>query len=77
MKRNARSITSCKDGTDASGTVPVEMVIGRAGRVTSATVQSGPQRGTPVGSCIERKVRAFRFPQFSGDPMRIVMPFAL
>lgn len=65
VKRNARSITTCKEGTDASGTV------------TSATVKSGPQKGTPVGSCIERKVRAFRFPQFSGDPMRIVMPFAL
>lgn len=77
VKRNARSITTCKEGTDASGTVPVELVIGRAGRVTSATVKSGPQKGTPVGSCIERKVRAFRFPQFSGDPMRIVMPFAL
>lgn len=77
VKRNARTITTCKEGTDASGTVPVEMVIGRAGRVTSAKVKSGPQKGTPVGSCIERKVRAFRFPQFSGDPMRVVMPFAL
>ncbi len=77
VKRNARSITTCKNGTDASGTVPVELVIGRAGRVTSAKVKSGPQKGTSVGACIERKVRAFRFPQFSGDPMRIVMPFAL
>ncbi len=77
VKRNARTITTCKEGTDASGTVPVEMTIGRAGRVTSAKVKSGPHRGTPVGSCVERKVRAFRFPQFSGDPMRIVMPFAL
>jgi len=77
VKRNARDIRTCKGGTDASGSVPVEMTISRQGRVTSAKVKSGPQKGTAVGACVERKVRAFRFPQFSGDPMRIVMPFAL
>ncbi len=77
VKRNARTITACKGDSGASGTVPVELVIGRAGRVTSAKVKSGPQKGTEVGACIERKVRAFRFPAFAGDPMRIVMPFAL
>ncbi|MEZ4433003.1 MAG: GYF domain-containing protein [bacterium] len=76
VKRNARSIQTCKAGTDASGTVPVEIVIGRSGRVESATVE-GAHSGTPVGSCVERKVRAFRFPQFSGEPMRIKMPFSL
>lgn len=73
VKRNARSIQTCKAGTDASGTVPVEIVIGRSGRVESATVE-GSHSGTPVGSCVERKVRAFRFPQFSGEPMRIKTP---
>lgn len=76
VKRNAPSIQSCKAGTDASGTVPVEIVIGRSGRVESASVE-GAHSGTPVGSCVERKVRAFRFPQFSGEPMRIKMPFSL
>ena len=76
VKRNARSIQGCKAGSDASGNVIVEMVIGKSGRVTSATTQ-GAHSGTPVGSCVERKVRAFRFPQFSGDSMRIKMPFAL
>ncbi|MCB9554236.1 MAG: AgmX/PglI C-terminal domain-containing protein [Myxococcales bacterium] len=76
VKRSARAVQACKPGADAGGTVPVEMVIGPSGQVTSAKVE-GARAGTAVGACVEGKVRAFRFPQFSGEPMRIKMPFSL
>ncbi|MCA9542183.1 MAG: AgmX/PglI C-terminal domain-containing protein, partial [Myxococcales bacterium] len=76
VKRNARSIQTCKEG-DASGNVMVEMVIGRDGAVSSAKTTTAKFAGTPVGSCVEGKVRTFRFPQFRGDPMRIQIPFGL
>ncbi len=76
VKTNAGSIQSCKDGS-TSGTVMVAMVIAGSGRVSSADVTTSKFKGTPVGRCVEGKVRAFRFPQFRGDAMRINMPFAL
>jgi hypothetical protein len=59
-----------------SGAVKVQMVIEPTGRVSSARPQ-GKYAGTPVGVCVAAKVRSFRFPQFSGDAMRINMPFRL
>jgi hypothetical protein len=74
VTKNAGSIRSCGQG--GGGTVTVSMLIGRSGNVDEAKA-TGAQAGTPVGSCVEGKVRGFRFPQFSGEPMRINMPFAL
>ncbi|MCB9545043.1 MAG: zinc-ribbon domain-containing protein [Myxococcales bacterium] len=78
VKQNAGGIRSCKSqDPSASGTVMVSMVIDRSGSVSSANVPSGPFKGTPVGGCVEQKVKGFRFPQFRGEPMRINMPFGL
>ena len=75
VRANASKISSCKrDGV--TGTVNVMMVIGRNGRVQSAS-PGGEFAGTPAGVCVAAKVRAFRFPEFSGDDMRINMPFRL
>lgn len=78
VKRNAGSVRKCKSqppGT--SGNVMVKMSIGGNGSVKSANVVSGPVKGTAQGNCIERTVKVFRFPQFSGPNMQINMPFAL
>lgn len=75
VRSNASKVSACKRA-GASGTVKVVMVIGRSGRVTSAS-PGGTFAGTPAGVCVAAKVRTFRFPQFSGDPMRINMPFRL
>lgn len=77
VRTNASKISGCKNrDPGASGTIKVVMVIGKSGRVNSAKA-GGPFAGTPVGSCVEGKVRSFRFPQFGGDDMRINMPFRL
>ena len=77
VRSNAGKISGCKNrDPGASGTIKVVMVIGKSGRVNSARA-GGPFKGTPVGSCVEGKVKSFRFPQFGGDDMRINMPFRL
>lgn len=77
VRRNASKIRGCKSkDPNASGNVMVQMVIGKNGRVSSAKSKS-PYAGTPIGSCVEGKVKTFRFPQFSGDAMRINMPFRI
>jgi hypothetical protein len=77
VRRNAGKIGGCKSrDPNASGAIKVQMVINKNGRVGSAKSQ-GKYAGTPIGSCVEGKVKSFRFPQFSGDAMRINMPFRL
>jgi hypothetical protein len=77
VKEGLPSVLACKDRQpDASGNVMVQMTIEGSGRVSSAKAQGGFS-GSPVGNCIERNVRTFRFPQFSGDSMSVNMPFAL
>ena len=57
-------------------TVMVSMTIANDGGVQSATAVA-PVAGTPVGYCVEREVKRFAFPRFSGEKMTINMPFAL
>lgn len=78
VKRNAGGVRKCKaQPPGASGTVTVRMQIAPNGSVSSANIIGGPVKGTAQGNCVERTVKVFRFPQFSGDPMQINMPFAM
>ena len=78
VRRNARNIQRCKsEDADASGTVSVMVVIARSGVVDSARVTGGKFKGTAVGSCVERTVKTYRFPAFSGDPLTVNLPFSL
>lgn len=78
VKRSAGAVRKCKaQPPGASGTVMVKMQIAPNGSVTSAEVAGGPVKGTAQGNCVERTVKAFRFPQFGGDPMQINLPFAM
>ncbi len=78
VKKNASKVRGCKDSEPgASGTIAVSLQIGKSGRVKSARIVTGKFKGSPAGDCVAGKVRAFRFPQFSGPPMRITLPFAL
>lgn len=78
VKQNAGGVAKCKSQPPgSSSTVLVKMQIAGNGNVTGADVAAGPLKGTAQGNCIERTVKVFRFPQFSGPPMQINMPFAM
>ncbi|MCB9553347.1 MAG: AgmX/PglI C-terminal domain-containing protein [Myxococcales bacterium] len=77
VKQNAGAVAKCKSQPPgSSGTVMVKMQISGNGSVSEADA-SGPLKGTAQGNCIERTVKVFRFPQFSGPAMQINMPFSL
>jgi hypothetical protein len=78
VRRNAAGVSRCKAETKGpDGTVMVQMVIKGEGKISQAKVTTAAVKGSPMATCIERKVKVFRFPQFRGDPMRINMPFAM
>ena len=78
VKKNARSLLTCKnrDGYQ-EGIIMVNFKIGSSGRVSSAKVTTAKFKQTAVAQCVEGKVSAFRFPQFSGASMSINYPFRL
>ena len=78
IQRNAKKIRKCRDvQPDMAGRVKVKFVVGRSGRVQSTKIMSPKYQGTPIGGCVERKIRAFRFNRFKGAPMPITVPFGL
>ena len=78
IKRNAGAIRKCRDvQPDMAGRVKVKFVVGRSGRVQSTKIMSPKYQGTPIGGCVERKIRAFRFNRFKGAPMPITVPFGI
>ena len=78
VRRNMARVRSCKRlDPDISGKVTVRFVISGSGRVSSA-IPMGPLASSKVGRCVAGKVRAIRFPRFSGKPITIgSFPFTL
>jgi predicted Zn finger-like uncharacterized protein len=58
-------IGDCYQQFKVPGMAMVNVVIGKSGRVSSATV-SGKFAGTPTGSCVERAVKSASFPPSDG-----------
>jgi hypothetical protein len=67
----ARRATSCRGPSDPEGQAMVMLKYAPSGRVTTATIESGPFAGTTVGGCIATAFRSARVPPFSGEPMTV------
>ncbi|MBU1432062.1 hypothetical protein KKF91_16095 [Myxococcota bacterium] len=74
IKAGAVQIKRCE--VEGEGMVTVKITIQHSGEVASAAV-IGANAGSPLARCVEREVRALRFPPFSGAPMIVNMPFKL
>ena len=75
----AASARKCASGVGSGAvgrSVRVRAIIAGTGAVEEAQA-TGPEAGTPVGACLEDQVRRLRFPQFSGEPVRIELPFGV
>lgn len=79
LQASGGQLRSCAslDEKVKEGTFSVNVVIKRTGVVHSAKVVTGRLRGSPAAKCIEGQVKRFRFGGFTGDPMRIQLPFKL
>ncbi len=76
VRKNAAQVRKCKSAGGDGGLVKVKLSIKGSGTVSSAKVTSA-QKGSALAACVERKVRVFRFPQFSGKVMSITLPFSI
>jgi len=78
VTRGSPAIRACKkEQAGFSGTVTVRLKIARTGRVEGAQVLTAGLAGSAVGRCVAGRVRALRFPRFSGKAMQITLPFGL
>jgi predicted Zn finger-like uncharacterized protein len=58
-------VAACYNEYKVQGMAMVNVVIGKSGKVTSATV-SGKFAGTPTGGCVEKAVKSATFPPSDG-----------
>jgi hypothetical protein len=58
-------VSACYNQFKVPGTAMVNIVIGKSGKVTTATV-TGKFAGTPTGTCVEQAVKTASFPPSDG-----------
>lgn len=73
----AVSIDDCKQPGGPTGTGTVTVTFAPSGNAASASLQSLPFAGTPVGSCIASRYAAARVPPFAGSPVSVPKTFTL
>jgi hypothetical protein len=78
VAQNKANVQSClsQDAT-LTGTQTVVIKIQKNGTVSSDQASSPKLRNSPAKSCIEGKVKSFKFPAFNGEPMEIPLPLKL
>lgn len=73
----ASNAAACKSSDGPTGSGKVQVTFAPSGRVTTATVVSGPFGGTSVGGCVARAFRQARVPAFSGDSQTVSKSFSI
>jgi hypothetical protein len=64
-------LSACRGPSDPAGPATVVVRYAPSGRVTTATVESGPFVGTSAGGCIAATFRSARVPPFAGDTVTV------
>jgi hypothetical protein len=71
------NVLTCKRPGGPTGSGHLKVTYAPSGAVSSATVDSGPFPGTPVGACIALRFRSARVPAFCGGPVTVGKSFTL
>lgn len=77
LQAAASNAAACKTAGGPTGSGKVQVTFSTSGRVTSATVISGPFGGTAVGGCVASTFRRARVPAFTGDPQTVAKSFTI
>ena len=78
IKANEGAWRACgAQAPELKGLFTVSTTIERDGSVSAAQVVTARFRDSAIGPCVEGKVKAFKFPKFSGDPMKVQLPLSL
>ena len=73
IKRCATAET--KYGLELPPAITVAATIARNGAVTAAVANEAQYRNTQLARCLVSMVRKWRFPEFTGEPMEVEIPF--
>jgi predicted Zn finger-like uncharacterized protein len=73
----AANAAGCRKPGGPTGSGRVQLTFGTSGRVSSASVVSGPFGGTAVGGCIVSGFRNARVPAFTGTPQTVSKSFSV
>ena len=71
LRSAAAAASSCRRGTDPSGTATVTVTFANSGRAINANVSGPPFAGTATGGCIAAAMRRARVPPFSGSRVTV------
>ena len=71
LRTAAGAASSCRRGSDPSGTATVTVTFANSGRAINANVSGPPFAGTATGGCIAAAMRRARVPPFSGDRVTV------
>jgi predicted Zn finger-like uncharacterized protein len=78
VRKNLGSVNKCGKKHGVKGTVKMEWRILKSGNTTAVKVMTSKYAGTPVGSCMTRAIKRWKFPGYSGKPPPPVkFPFKL
>jgi predicted Zn finger-like uncharacterized protein len=69
-------VQACGKGQTGVATVSIN-IAGSTGKVASAKVVSGPFKGTPNASCIEKAVKKAKFSKFKQSKFSVSYPFVI
>lgn len=75
QKVNVARCISREPSLKGRGTIKVKIVAVSSGAIKSASVENEPYKSSAVGACIERQVKAQRFPSFTDPDIRFTFPF--
>ena len=76
VKKNLSGVHGCFDKHGGKGPVKMQWRIAKSGRTTKVKVLSKKYRDTSLGSCLQDKIRGWRFPKYSGKaPPPVTIPF--
>jgi hypothetical protein len=77
-RKNQRSINRCKAHTSGAVRAEVKVTVAPSGSVSKATLREPKnQIGSPLDQCLASRIKAFKFPEFNGPPMKFNLPFFL
>lgn len=73
----AANAAGCKKSGGPTGKGKVQITFSTSGRVTSASIISGPFGGTSTGGCVASTFRRARVPAFSGSAQTVAKSFTI
>jgi Ca-activated chloride channel family protein len=78
VRKNLGTVNRCAAKHGVRDTVKMEWRILKSGRTSSVRVLSAKYAGTPVGHCLVKAIKRWRFPRFEGrPPPPVKFPFKL